>query len=149
MEIPVMEVVTSFLGSLGFAVVFNISRRKIFPAAMNGLLVCLVYYGAHGICGSELAATTAASFFAAVYAEAAARLFRSPANQFLIAGIIPLLPGSALYYTLDALFAGNYQAAKSYAGSMTAAALGIAVGICAVSGFIDIVRNVRTKRHNT
>lgn len=140
-----MEVVTSFLGSLGFAVVFNISRRKIFPAALNGLLVCLVYYGAHGICGSEFAATAAAGFFAAVYSEAAARLVYSPANQFLIVGIIPLLPGSALYYTLDALFAGDYQSAKSYGNSMTAAALGIAVGICAVSGFIGIVRNVSVR----
>lgn len=142
---PVMEIITSFLGSLGFAVVFNISRKKIFPAALNGLLVCLVYYGVLGTCGSELRATAAAGIFAAAYSEAAARLTHSPANQFLIAGIIPLLPGSALYYTLDALFAGDYQAAKSYGNSMTAAALGIAVGICAVSGFIDIVRNVRAR----
>ena len=59
----------------------------------------------------------AASLWAAIYAEIAARIMKAPANQYLIVGLIPLLPGAPLYYTLSAAFDSDWKAASAYGNS--------------------------------
>ena len=56
----------------------------------------------------------AASLWAAIYAEIAARIMKAPANQYLIVGLIPLLPGAPLYYTLSAACDSVWKAACAY-----------------------------------
>ena len=102
---PLIQILTGTLGTLGYALVFHV-RVKLLPAATMGGLVSwavylLIYFPTHNLFLASLIAAMA------VYAwsEIMARLMKAPVTVFLLPGVIPLLPGSFLYYTTLALLA--------------------------------------------
>ena len=100
MQQTIIQVVTALLGSLGFAFMFNLGKRNVIPAAVNGMCTWIVYILVRNIIDDVFIPSLAASLWAAIYAEIAARIMKAPANQYLIVGLIPLLPGaSALLHT--------------------------------------------------
>ena len=38
-----VQIITALLGSLGFALMFNLGRRNVIPAAVNGMCTWIVY----------------------------------------------------------------------------------------------------------
>ena len=48
-----------------------------------------------------------ASIVIAIYSEIMARIRKCPAIGFLVMGLLPLIPGSALYYTMNYAVRGN------------------------------------------
>ena len=137
MQQTIIQVVTALLGSLGFAFMFNLGKRNVIPAAVNGMCTWIVYILVRNIIDDVFIPSLAASLWAAIYAEIAARIMKAPANQYLIVGLIPLLPGAPLYYTLSA---------SAYGNSTMLFVLGIAVGISAVCGCDDIIRRLKNKK---
>ena len=87
-----------------------------------------------------------ASLWAAIFAEVAARIMKAPANQYLIVGLIPLLPGAPLYYTLSAAFDSDWVTAGARGNDTILFVLGIAVGISAVCGCDDIIKKLKGRR---
>ena len=68
-----------------------------------------------------------------------ARVMKAPATIFLIVGIIPLVPGGGLYYTMEALLSGD-TALFAQTGLETAACAGaIAVGVSMVSSLARLL----------
>lgn len=137
-----VQIVTALLGSLGFAMMFNLGRRNVIPAAINGMCTWIVYILVRNIIDDVFIPSLAASLWAAIYAEIAARVMKAPANQYLIVGLVPLLPGAPLYYTLSAAFDSKWEMAKSSGNNTLLFVLGIAVGISLICGFDDIIRKV-------
>ena len=113
MQQTIIQVVTALLGSLGFAFMFNLGKRNVIPAAVNGMCTWIVYILVRNIIDDVFIPSLAASLWAAIYAEIAARIMKAPANQYLIVGLIPLLPGAPLYYTLSAAFDSDWKAASA------------------------------------
>lgn len=148
MHTAVIQIVTSLFGSLGFALMFNLGRRHVIPAAINGMCTWTVYLIVRYMAGGIFIPALAASLWAAVFAETAARILKAPANQYLIVGLIPLLPGAPLYYTLSAAFYSDWDAVKTSGNSTVMFALGIAVGICVVCGFDDILKKIKIRRQD-
>lgn len=142
----IIQGVTSFLGALGFALTFNLQRRNILPASLGGLLAWLVYTPLETRCEDVFVPTVAASLSAALYSEILARTMKAPSNQYLVVGIIPLLPGSLLYHTFSTAFAGDMAAAGTYGSATALTALGIGAGISVVYGAVDIIRRVSQKK---
>ena len=138
----VVQIVTALLGSLGFALMFNLGRRNVIPAAINGMCTWIVYILVRNIIDDVFIPSLSASLWAAIYAEIAARVMKAPANQYLIVGLIPLLPGAPLYYTLSAAFDSDWEMAKNSGNNTLLFVLGIAVGISLICGFDDIIRKV-------
>ena len=72
-------------------------------------------------------------------AELFARIFKVPATVFIIVGIIPMVPGGGMYYTMDALVSGNMPLFVEK-GMQTAASAGaIAVGCSLVTSLARIL----------
>ena len=59
-----------------------------------------------------------ASALSAVYADFLAARKRAPVPLFLIPSVVPLIPGSTLYYTMSAAVQGNTEEVSHY-GSLT------------------------------
>ena len=146
MQQTIIQVVTALLGSLGFAFLFNLGKRNVIPAAVNGMCTWIVYILVRNIIDDVFIPSLAASLWVAIYAEIAARIMKAPANQYLIVGLFPLLPGAPLYYTLSAAFDSDWKAASAYGNSTMLFVLGIAVGISAVCGCDDIIRRLKNKK---
>lgn len=96
-----VQILSSFIGALGFSILFNMRGKKLFFAGLGGLVSWTVYLVIASMTTSTFLPNFAASMTATVYAEALARLAKSPATIFLIGAIIPLVPGGQLYYTMN------------------------------------------------
>lgn len=128
-----MQIITGALGSFGFSVLFNIRGRRLVLATLGGLMSWTVFLLLEQLLPSEPVRYFLAATAVTVYAEVFARVIKTPTTTFLVPSLIPLIPGGALYYTMN--YALNEQwpafAAKAIYTLELAAAL--ALGILAAT----------------
>ena len=110
------QIMMAFLATLGFGILFALSGKKLVFASISGGLGWFIYLISLRIGLSESIAFVMASLSMTIYSEIAARKLRSPAITFLIGGLIPLVPGSGMYYTMYALIKNDINGAvkKAY-----------------------------------
>lgn len=104
-----VQLVTAFLGALGFAILFQVNRNHLLPAAAGGFLVWLVYLLCGSFTGSDVLKCFLASIVVTFYSEFMARWKKTPAVIFLAPGTIPLMPGGFLYQTMEFAFNGEWE----------------------------------------
>ena len=127
-------------GTCGFALLFRM-RKKLIPWAILGSLLTLAVYV---ICLRYLQhafyQNLLPALCGALYAEVLARLTRSPATQYLVGAIIPLVPGGGLYYTMYDFVTEDMAAFRTELLHTAHTAAGLAVGIILVSVLMHQVR---------
>ena len=102
-----VECIFGAIGCLGFSFLFNVHGKGI-SFCMLGGIICWAAYGiTEMLGGGEGMATFIASFVVAIYSEMMARIRKCPAIGFLVLGLIPLIPGASLYYTMNYAVRGN------------------------------------------
>jgi uncharacterized membrane protein YjjB (DUF3815 family) len=86
--------------------------------------------------GNDNSAMFIGSMFSAVFAEIMARVRKCPAIGFLIMALLPLIPGSALFYTMNyavrgemGLFATKGMSTIILAGLMAAGVLLVSTSV--------------------
>lgn len=137
-----IQIATAFLGSLGFALLFGLRRRYVLPAAVGGMLSWAVYMLLSRFLPSAFLSCLVASACAVLYAELLAHLLRTPATVFVIPAVIPLVPGSSLYYAMSCVVQKDFAAAREYGMTTLEFSLAIAAGMSFVLAF----RELRTRR---
>ncbi len=138
----IKQILLSTLGSLGFGFIFNIKGKKLIFASLGGGLGWGIYNLLTRLNTSVLFAMFCASIAISIYCEIAARLLKSPVTTFIIVSLIPLVPGSGMYYTMYETIQGNTSKAIHTGISTLACAGTLAIGIILVS---SITRQI-TKR---
>lgn len=137
--------VYAFLASLAFGMISELhSWPYLLSSASTGCAGWFIYLlmADHSSVSRFLAAT----IVVAIMSEIFARIFKSPATVFLVVGIIPLVPGGGIYYTMEALINGD-MALFVQKGMETAASAGaIAVGCSLVSSMARIITVWRRHR---
>ena len=132
MRIELIQLITAFLGSLGFALIFNLGKKHIVPGSIGGILCwgayLLIDFASSGVFFSSLVA----SAVAALYAEIAARFLKVPATVIFVSAIIPLIPGSSLFYTMSYAVSGDAHLFGEYGMNTLNYILGITCGISLV-----------------
>lgn len=103
-----MQLAAAWLGSLGFAMLFNVRGRKLFYASLGGLLAWATYLLAARFTGEEYLSGFCATVALTLYAELMAICCKAPITLFLVPAAIPLFPGAALYRTMDCLMHGDW-----------------------------------------
>ena len=144
MKETIVQLVTAFLGSLGFSLLFGMRRRHLLLASLGGMLAWGVYLladHARWIEG-DFIPYLLASAFAVLYAELMARLRKCPTTLFVIPAILPLVPGGSLYYAMSCAVRGELGAARGYGMLTLKYTLAIAAGISIVMAF----RELRTRQ---
>lgn len=139
-----IQILTSFLGSLGFAVLFNVRGRYLLEAALGGMLGWLCYSLLSGRLPNEYLAFLVAAMLVTGYAELMARAEKAPATTFLIAGMIPLVPGKGLYYTMRYAIGAESAGFVSQGTQTLGVAIAIAGGVMAASSLFRVVVSLKT-----
>ena len=142
MQTILLQLLTAFLGSLGFALLFGLHRQSLLPASLGGLLAWGVYLLTEALLHSAFLAALIASVLSLLYAELMARLQKKPATLFVVPAIIPLVPGSSLYYAMSSAVRGEMGQARAYGSQTLLTALAIAAGI----SLVIALRELRTRR---
>ncbi len=138
-----IQLITAFTGSLGFALLFHLRRRLLACASLGGLLTWAVYLAAEQMLNNIFIACLLASAFAALYSEILARLLKAPATVFFIPTIVPLIPGSTLYYTMHHAVQNDWLQAKAYAFLTLQYTLSIAIGISFIWALFYMLRKIK------
>lgn len=105
-----IQLVAATIGSAGFAALFNIRKRKLIFATLGGFLAWAVYLAAVWLNPNPYLGGFISSIAITLYAEFMARIHKTPVTVFLVSGAIPLLPGAALYRTMDCLMHQDWSA---------------------------------------
>ncbi len=130
---PLIQILTGAVGTLGYALVFHV-RLKLLPAAtMGGLLSWAVYLLIYHPTGNLFLASLIAAMAVYAWSEVMARIMKAPVTIFLLPGIIPLLPGSFLYYTTLALLNEDGAQFQIQGVNTIASTMGIACGVVIAS----------------
>lgn len=133
MMITLKGIVSGFLASIGFGVLFNIRGKNLVLAGITGMIGTIVYLWAlyDGI--GEILACFIASICFSLCSEILARIQKTPVTTFLVCALIPLVPGGGMYRMMLAAIQGNVDKAMSI-GLQTISIAGILVlGILIVS----------------
>lgn len=102
-----VECLLGALGCFGFAFLFNVYGKGITFCLLGGVMCWLAYWVVEQAGGGEGFATFIASFVIAIYSEVMARIRKCPAIGFLVMGLLLLIPGSSLYYTMNYAVRGD------------------------------------------
>ena len=133
-----VECMACAIGTIGFSILFNIHGKGIALC----ILGCTICWGVYCIIDpffGELAAAFIASFMVAIYSEVMARVRKCPAIGFLVMGLIPLIPGSSLYYTMTHAIRGE-MAQFGTRGLLTVEIAGLmAAGVLLVSTIMRMI----------
>ena len=124
--------ISSFVGTLGFAVILQAPRKAwIISSVLCGLSYSM-YWGVMQLGMGDPFANFAASLIISLTAQLCARRMRMIATVFVSLSLIPLVPGLGLYRCMELLGQGR-NAAGLQAGvaamiSIMMIALGLAIG---------------------
>ena len=124
-----LGVLSSAGGTLGFALIFKISKKHLAIAAFGGIFTYLTYELVTFFGANLLVTAFGSALFMALFSETCARIFRAPAIVFLFPCLIPIVPGSSLYYTMFNLIAQDQAACLLHLQSLGSTILGIAMGL--------------------
>jgi len=139
----IKQIVLAFFGSIFPVILFNIDRRKIIWTGFCGAIGWATYLVVFGIRGSSVLASFAGTFAVGIYSEFMARRLKTPAIQFSIPGMFPLVPGITAYNTVSCIVEQNYSLAYSKGMETLAVGGAIAFGIMLSSTTYRFISKVR------
>lgn len=134
-----IQILCGGLGTLAYALFFHVRPRHLLLATLGGALSWLLYLLVLARDGNVFLSALVASMGVCLWSEGMARVRKAPANIFMIPGIIPLLPGGALYYTMSALIGGDVDTVMLKGKETGLMALGIVVGILVASELVRMI----------
>lgn len=141
-----IQLLMALLGSAGFAMMFHLRRQLMAVASLGGLLSWLVYLLCEPVMSGYFLPSFVASACGAFYAELLARILKVPSTPFFVVAMIPLIPGSTLYYAMDQVVHGYLSLASTYGVRTMQCALGIGGGMSVAWSVCDLSRKIRRMR---
>ena len=142
----IVSLLSSLIVSILFAIMFKTNPRHLPFAGVCGMLTYLIYYTVEFFGMSLFLAGFLSTLFTGVFSEIAARKMRAPAIIYILAGVIPTVPGAALYKTMRGLLASDYTDALDNLSVAVMVGLGIAGGIVSVSLIAKLITDYLAKR---
>jgi len=140
--------VTAFLGSLGFSLIFNLRGRQIVLTSLGGLIAWAVYLLVDYLLvkTSYFIPCFAGTVAGVTYISILSGHTKAPTMVLQLPALVPLIPGSSLYYTLYYFCQSDWQQMFSYAAKTFAFVFGITMGMTFVKLAKEFLENIRKKR---
>ena len=123
---------------IGFCLLINIHRKSIFVAAAIGGLGWLTFEILMNSGSSKALAAFWGACVVTLISEFCSRKLKEAATVYIIPGILPLVPGAGLYYTMTEIINANYQQAATTANETFFVAGAIALAILIAGSFVRV-----------
>lgn len=140
------QLITSFIASAGFGVLFNAPRKSLPPCGLVGMFGWIFYYTLVEGGINVVPATVLASMFVAVLCQICARVYKTPIIVFIVSGIIPLVPGGIAYDAMRHFVENDYYTAVQLSAKVMLLSGGIAIGLMFSEVANQVVRK-QIKKH--
>ncbi|UQD51120.1 hypothetical protein C0971_03050 [Bacillus methanolicus] len=139
------QLVTSFIASAGFGIIFNAPKRSLVKCGLIGMSGWIIYFLIEANGFDPAAATLAASFFIAVISQVFAKIYKTPIIIFSVAGIIPLVPGGMAYDAMRNFVENDYNTAITLVAKATMISGSIAMGLMFSEVINQLIRKLKLK----
>ncbi len=134
------QLLAAVIGTVGFSCFFSVQPKYFIVTAVCGGLTYLMYFVMAEYTGSLFVAAFACAVFGAILSEVCARIRKAPAIVFFTPGIISVVPGGSLYYTMYAVLSRNGGMLGEKASATLQISAGIAVGTMLVTILIGSIQ---------
>ncbi len=124
---------SAVVGTLGIALVFGVEKRVMLWTLLSSLLCCIAFELTMYLGWGLLLSSMTASAVVAAYSDIMAHWLKVPATVMIIPGIIILVPGGKLYYTMLGAVSSDMDAFYRNGKDALLIAAGLAIGIIAVT----------------
>ncbi|MBQ4574472.1 MAG: threonine/serine exporter family protein [Clostridia bacterium] len=140
-----LQLLWALLGSVSFAMLFNVRGRHLLISSLGGFFLWAVYLLCGNFISNEYALYFIAAAAATVYAEVFARVMKTPTTLFLVVAVIPLVPGGKLYYTMEHAVNGEMEQFFSAGAATMGFTVAIAAGILFISSVMSVAASLNKK----
>lgn len=141
------SVIVATASCSAFCIVFNIRDKNMWYSALGAALGWTAYLITEKIVGSSIMPYFIGGVVVSLYAEILARIRHQPSTCFLIIGILPLVPGAGVYYTMKFWVQGNYTDFGARGMTTLASAGAIALGTMFIISIFRLFSAISAKRH--
>jgi len=138
-HLTLMQFLWSFLSIVGFCVRVNIKGCRILLISLGAGLAWALYLILLYFTQSVLFSVFLSIILVSIYSEIVARACRTPVSVFITCVIIPLVPGSNLFYSMQAYVAGNTSLAGAQITKVLMISGVIAMAVAVVSSVTNLV----------
>jgi len=125
----IVQIITSFIASIGFAILFNAPKQFLAACGISGMVGWAVYTILVNQQTDSVPASLVAAFCVALLSQLFARMHKAPIIIFSASGIIPLVPGGLAYDAMLNFVHNNYDIAVQSAAKVFLISGAIAVGL--------------------
>lgn len=141
----IVQIITSVIGSLGFAVIYNVRGVKLFVSGIGGGISWAVYLLAVNCGASSPAGVLMSTLLTGFISELFARILKTPVTILFVPMLIPLIPGRSLFYATAGVVQGDYTEFCLFGQRLLLEAGAIALGIILITcGAAMILKIYRT-----
>ncbi|SCZ07131.1 threonine/serine exporter family protein [Alkaliphilus peptidifermentans] len=139
----------AYIATIGFAILFNTPKSVLLKTGFGGAIGWGLYSYLNHITGNIVLATFIASFFIALIGEIFAITDRKPITVFIIPGIVPLVPGFGIYFTMLSILEQNYERAAQYGSEALLISIAIAGALTIVLSLNSYRKQLQQKSYKT
>ena len=131
----IVKVIGAFIAIYAFAIVLETPKKYLWCAGTVSAVGWFVYLLSQQLGSNDVLATFLSAAAISVVSNIYARIFRAPVTVFLVAGILPTVPGAGMYRIAASFIAGDSaMTAQNFITTLELAGV-IALGIFLVDAF--------------
>ena len=139
----------ALFATLGFAVIFRVPVRHIPACAATGVLGWITFLVSDYYMSSPVMGCFFGACMVGLCSFIAARIFKEAMTIFTIPGILCLVPGAKIFYTMEALLKKNIEEMADIGIQTLMMAGAIAMGLLVIGALIKVVMAIISKTVST
>lgn len=140
-KFEIIQIVAGTVGTLGFTVLFNIRDKRLIFTALGGFLSWTLFVVFSKFIISEPLNYFLVALLMTAYAEIVAMLIKTPITIFITTALVPLIPGSSLYYTMANAFTDNKEGFIEKGMHTLSLSAALALGIIIATAITKIIKD--------
>ena len=138
------QLITSFVASCAFAIIFNCPKNALIKCGIIGVIGWMTYIYLIEWDINTVLANVMAAFIVAIVGQIFARVYKMPLIIFIVAGIVPLVPGGVAYDAMRLFAENNYESAVQLSANVLLLSGAIAIGLILSEVINQIYKKIRT-----
>lgn len=139
----IYQFIISFFATIGFAGFFGAPMKSILATGVAGALSWVVNLFISDVFNSDILGAFVGALIVGILGEILAVKYKKPATVFITPGIISLVPGAGMYYTMYYLVEDNFFNAVSFGTETFFIAAAIAIGVTASTVFSRSIKSFK------
>lgn len=143
------QIISAVLSVFFFTMLLEIPKKYALGCSVAGGVNWLVYLIVMNAWNSSMAAAFFASMAVAFFSQVFARIQKTPVNVFLVAGILPTVPGAGIYRVVYYLIRNNSNQCTYYLIQTLQIAGAIAMAIFIIDSVFRIYQHYQNRKAST